>query len=192
MGKTVQEFKTQVSNYLSGPAGLTNDFQKLQRQVENTATAIIESCNKAVEGLKNLKRANKEEGAGSSAIGTRNSRSGWYHLDESGPEIVVHDGKPSSGRYTYLERGDQVLPASYSKNLWDIGSNPSEWFERQYSKFNRMDNSKVAYAGNNTVYSPSFTGDIVISNPVANSDDLARGLTHNLPASFMQAIGVRM
>ena len=192
MGKTVQEFKTQVSNYLSGPAGLTNDFQKLQRQVENTATAIIESCNKAVEGLKNLKRANKEEGAGSSAIGTRNSRSGWYHLDESGPEIVVHDGKPSSGRYTYLERGDQVLPASYSKNLWDIGSNPSEWFERQYSKFNRMDNSKVAYAGNSTVYSPSFTGDIIISNPVANSDDLARGLTQNLPASFMQAIGVRM
>lgn len=192
MGKTVEEFKTQVSNYLSGPAGLTNDFQKLQQQVENTATAIVESCNKAVEGLKDLKKAKKEEGAGSSAIGTRNSRSGWYHLDESGPEIVVHDGKPSSGRYTYLERGDQVLPASYSKNLWDMGSNPSEWFERQYSKFNRMDNSKVAYAGNSTVYSPSFTGDIVISNPVANSDDLARGLTQNLPASFMQAIGVRM
>lgn len=192
MGKTVEEFKTQVSNYLSGPAGLTNDFQKLQQQVENTATAIVESCNKAVEGLKDLKKAKKEEGTGSSAIGTRNSRSGWYHLDESGPEIVVHDGKPSSGRYTYLERGDQVLPASYSKNLWDMGSNPSEWFERQYSKFNRMDNSKVAYAGNSTVYSPSFTGDIVISNPVANSDDLARGLTQNLPASFMQAIGVRM
>lgn len=192
MGKTVEEFKTQVSNYLSGPAGLTNDFQKLQQQVENTATAIVESCNKAVEGLKDLKKAKKEEGTGSSAIGTRNSRSGWYHLDESGPEIVVHDGKPSSGRYTYLERGDQVLPASYSKNLWDMGSNPSEWFERQYSKFNRMDNSKVSYAGNSTVYSPSFTGDIVISNPVANSDDLARGLTQNLPASFMQAIGVRM
>lgn len=192
MGKTVEEFKTQVSNYLSGPAGLTNDFQKLQQQVENTATAIVESCNKAVEGLKDLKKAKKEEGAGSSAIGTRNSRSGWYHLDESGPEIVVHDGKPSSGRYTYLERGDQVLPASYSKNLWDMGSNPSEWFERQYSKFNRMDNSRVAYAGNSTVYSPSFTGDIVISNPVANSDDLARGLAQNLPASFMQAIGVRM
>ncbi len=192
MGKTVEEFKTQVSNYLSGPAGLTNDFQKLQQQVENTATAIVESCNKAVEGLKDLKKAKKEEGAGSSAIGTRNSRSGWYHLDESGPEIVVHDGKPSSGRYTYLERGDQVLPASYSKNLWDMGSNPSEWFERQYSKFNRMDNSKVAYAGNSTVYSPSFTGDIVISNPVANSDDLARGLTQNLPASFMQVMGVRM
>lgn len=193
MGKTVQEFSKQVSDYISGPAGLTNDFEKLQEQVQKTADAIVETCDKAVQSLKTMKESGKGSGAGSSAIGSRSiQRAGYYHIDESGPEIVVHDGKPGSGRYTYMERGGEILPASFSKNLWDIGSNPGEWFERQYSKFNRMDNSKAAYAGGSTVYSPTFTGDIVISNPIANSDDLARGLKQNLPASFMQAVGVRM
>ena len=193
MGKTVQEFSKQVSDYISGPAGLTNDFEKLQEQVQKTADAIVETCDKAVQSLKTMKESGKGSGAGSSAIGSRSiQRAGYYHIDESGPEIVVHDGKPGSGRYTYMERGGEILPASFSKNLWDIGSNPGEWFERQYSKFNRMDNSKATYAGGSTVYSPTFTGDIVISNPIANSDDLARGLKQNLPASFMQAVGVRM
>lgn len=193
MGKTVQEFSKQVGDYISGPAGLTNDFEKLQEQVQKTADAIVETCDKAVQSLKTMKESGKDSGAGSKAIGSRSiQRAGYYHIDESGSEIVVHDGKPGSGRYTYMERGGEILPASFSKNLWDIGSNPGEWFERQYSKFNRMDNSKAAYAGCSTVYSPTFTGDIVISNPIANSDDLARGLKQNLPASFMQAIGVRM
>lgn len=193
MGKTVQEFSKQVSDYISGPAGLTNDFEKLQEQVQKTADAIVETCDKAVQSLKTMKESGKGSGAGSSAIGSRSiQRAGYYHIDESGPEIVVHDGKPGSGRYTYMERGGEILPASFSKNLWDIGSNPGEWFERQYSKFNRMDNSKATYAGSSTVYSPTFTGDIVISNPIANSDDLARGLKQNLPTSFMQAVGVRM
>ena len=193
MGKTVQEFSKQVSDYISGPAGLTNDFEKLQEQIQKTADAIVETCDKAVQSLKTMKESGKGSGAGSSAIGSRSiQRAGYYHIDESGPEIVVHDGKPGSGRYTYMERGGEILPASFSKNLWDIGSNPGEWFERQYSKFNRMDNSKATYAGSSTVYSPTFTGDIVISNPIANSDDLARGLKQNLPASFMQAVGVRM
>ena len=37
----------------------------------------------------------------------------------------------------------------------------------------------------------SVKPDIVITNPVGNSDDLARGLKQNLPTSFMQALGVR-
>lgn len=192
MSQTVDLFAQNVTGSLDG---MGEGFDTLVQKIQKTAEEIEKTCKKATENIKkmNLEAKNAASGEGSNAIGSRNiSKSGYYHLDESGPEIVVHDGKPLSGRYTYLERGDQVLPASYSKNLWDMGSNPSEWFERQYSKFNRMDNSKVAYAGNSTVYSPSFTGDIVISNPVANSDDLARGLTQNLPASFMQAIGVRM
>lgn len=192
MSQTVDLFAQNVTGSLDG---MGEGFDTLVQKIQKAAKEIENTCKKATENIKkmNLEAKNAASGEGSNAIGSRNIRkSGYYHVDESGPEIVVHDGKPSSGRYTYLERGDQVLPASYSKNLWDMGSNPSEWFERQYSKFNRMDNTKVAYAGNSTVYSPSFTGDIVISNPVANSDDLARGLTQNLPASFMQAIGVRM
>ena len=191
MSASVETFSTSVSDTLGG---IGTEFDTLVEKVQTAAQKIEETCKSAVENLSKLKiEASKTKGEGSNAIGSRGIRkSGYYHVDESGPEIVVHDGKVGSGRYTYLERGDAVLPASFSKNLWDMGANPGEWFERQYSKFNRMDNSKAVYAGGTTVYSPSFTGDIVITNPVANSDDLARSLKQNLPASFMQAVGVRM
>ena len=175
-------------------------------QFQSTLTGAFGTCGGAVDSLigklnslaetaaqtiQKVAEAKRQAGQGSSAIGSRSiQKTGYYHVDESGQEIVVHDGKPSSGRYTYLERGDQVLPASYSKNLWDMGSNPSEWFEKQYSKFSRLD-TKAVYAGGTTIYSPAFSGDIVITNPVGNSDDLARGLKQNLPTSFMQALGVR-
>lgn len=188
MGKTVEEFANSAGTWIDN---LSGNFDSLAEHVRTAASDIVSACATAKQELENINKA--QAGAGSSAIGSRSiQRAGYYHIDESGPEIVVHDGKPGSGRYTYMERGGEILPASFSKNLWDMGSNPGEWFERQYSKFNRMDNSKATYAGSSTVYSPTFTGDIVISNPIANSDDLARGLKQNLPASFMQAIGVRM
>lgn len=188
MGKTVEEFANSAGTWIDN---LSGNFDSLAEHVKSAASDIVSACASAKQELENLNKA--QAGAGSSAIGSRSiQRAGYYHIDESGPEIVVHDGKPGSGRYTYMERGGEILPASFSKNLWDMGSNPGEWFERQYSKFNRMDNSKATYAGSSTVYSPTFTGDIVISNPIANSDDLARGLKQNLPASFMQAVGVRM
>lgn len=188
MGKTVEEFANSAGTWIDN---LSGNFDSLAEHVRTAASDIVSACATAKQELENINKA--QAGAGSNAIGSRSiQRAGYYHIDESGPEIVVHDGKPGSGRYTYMERGGEILPASFSKNLWDIGSNPGEWFERQYSKFNRMDNSKAVYAGGSTVYSPTFTGDIVISNPIANSDDLARGLKQNLPASFMQAIGVRM
>ena len=170
---------------------LTGAFETCGGSVDSLISKLNSLAETAAQTIQKVAEAKRQAGQGSSAIGSRSiQKTGYYHVDESGQEIVVHDGKPSSGRYTYLERGDQVLPASYSKNLWDMGSNPSEWFEKQYSKFSRLD-TKAVYAGGTTVYSPAFSGDIVITNPVGNSDDLARGLKQNLPTSFMQALGVR-
>lgn len=170
---------------------LTGAFGTCGGAVDSLISKLNSLAETAAQTIQKVAEAKRQAGQGSSAIGSRNiQKTGYYHVDESGQEIVVHDGKPSSGRYTYLERGDQVLPASYSKNLWDMGSNPSEWFEKQYSKFSRLD-TKAVYAGGTTIYSPAFSGDIVITNPVGNSDDLARGLKQNLPTSFMQALGVR-
>lgn len=170
---------------------LTGAFETCGGSVDSLISKLNSLAETAAQTIQKVAEAKRQAGQGSSAIGSRSiQKTGYYHVDESGQEIVVHDGKPSSGRYTYLERGDQVLPASYSKNLWDMGSNPSEWFEKQYSKFSRLD-TKAVYAGGTTIYSPAFSGDIVITNPVGNSDDLARGLKQNLPTSFMQALGVR-
>ena len=170
---------------------LTGAFGTCGGAVDSLISKLNSLAETAAQTIQKVAEAKRQAGQGSSAIGSRSiQKTGYYHVDESGQEIVVHDGKPSSGRYTYLERGDQVLPASYSKNLWDMGSNPSEWFEKQYSKFSRLD-TKAVYAGGTTIYSPAFSGDIVITNPVGNSDDLARGLKQNLPTSFMQALGVR-
>lgn len=154
---------------------------------------LAQAAANAIKAVANAKQAaaNASSGTEGHALGSQYiRRTGLAKVDEEGPEIVVRHGG-SNGRYTYLERGDSVIPASYSKNLWDLGANPAEWFERQYNKFNRMDTSKAVYTGGDVSYSISV-GDIVISNPIANSDDLARGLKQNLPASFMQAIGVRM
>ncbi len=154
---------------------------------------LAQAAADAIQAVANAKQAaaNATSGTEGHALGSQYiRRTGLAKVDEEGPEIVVRHGG-SNGRYTYLERGDSVIPASYSKNLWDMGANPAEWFERQYNKFNRMDTSKAVYTGGDVSYSISV-GDIVISNPIANSDDLARGLKQNLPASFMQAVGVRM
>ena len=170
---------------------LTGAFETCGGSVDSLISKLNKLAETAAQAIQKVADAKRQAGQGSSAIGSRSiQKTGYYHVDESGQEIVVHDGKPSSGRYTYLERGDQVLPASYSKNLWDMGSNPSEWFEKQYSKFSRLD-TKAVYAGGTTIYSPAFSGDIVITNPVGNSDDMARELKQNLPTSFMQALGVR-
>ena len=154
---------------------------------------LAQAAANAIKAVANAKQAaaNASSGTEGHALGSQYiRRTGLAKVDEEGKEIIVRQGD-SNGRYTYLERGDSVIPASYSKNLWDMGANPAEWFERQYNKFNRMDTSKAVYTGGDVSYSISV-GDIVISNPIANSDDLARGLKQNLPASFMQAIGVRM
>lgn len=188
MSQTVDLFSQNVTGTLNSLGG---NFDTLVQKVQKAAEQIEKTCRSAIENIKKMNQEANNAGSGTKhALGTRSVvKPGRSLVDEEGPELIVRQSK-SNGRYTYLERGDQVLPASYSKNLWDMGSNPSEWFEKQYSKFSRLD-TKAVYAGGTTVYSPAFSGDIVITNPVGNSDDLARELKQNLPTSFMQALGVR-
>lgn len=189
MSQTVDLFSQNVTGTLNSLGG---NFDTLVQKVQKAAEQIEKTCRSAIENIKKMNQEANNAGSGTKhhALGTRSVvKPGRSLVDEEGPELIVRQSK-SNGRYTYLERGDQVLPASYSKNLWDMGSNPSEWFEKQYSKFSRLD-TKAVYAGGTTIYSPAFSGDIVITNPVGNSDDLARGLKQNLPTSFMQALGVR-
>lgn len=188
MSQTVDLFSQNVTGTLNSLGG---NFDTLVQKVQKAAEQIEKTCRSAIENIKKMNQEANNAGSGRKhALGTRSVvKPGRSLVDEEGPELIVRQSK-SNGRYTYLERGDQVLPASYSKNLWDMGSNPSEWFEKQYSKFSRLD-TKAVYAGGTTIYSPAFSGDIVITNPVGNSDDLARGLKQNLPTSFMQALGVR-
>ena len=188
MSQTVDLFSQNVAGTLDSLGG---NFDTLVQKVQKAAEEIEKTCKSAIENIKKMNQEANNAGSGTKhALGTHGVvKSGRALVDEEGPELIVRQSQ-SNGRYTYLERGDQVLPASYSKNLWDMGSNPSEWFEKQYSKFSRLD-TKAVYAGGTTVYSPAFTGDIVITNPVGSSDELARGLKQNLPTSFMQALGVR-
>ena len=188
MSQTVDLFSQNVAGTLNSLGG---NFDTLVQKVQKAAEQIEKTCRSAIENIKKMNQEANNAGSGTKhALGTRSVvKPGRSLVDEEGPELIVRQSN-SNGRYTYLERGDQVLPASYSKNLWDMGSNPSEWFEKQYSKFSRLD-TKAVYAGGTTIYSPAFSGDIVITNPVGNSDDLARGLKQNLPTSFMQALGVR-
>lgn len=71
------------------------------------------------------------------ASGTRSvPESGFYNVDEgigskSGEELVFHNLQ--RGRMTYLEKGDSVVPADISKNLWELGSNPVQYMLEKIS-----------------------------------------------------------
>lgn len=57
------------------------------------------------------------------ASGTKEiKKSNFANVDEQGPEMLVR--KPDSGRYTYLETGDGVVPADITSKLFEMGGNP--------------------------------------------------------------------
>lgn len=107
-------------------------------------------------------------------------QSGRYNVDESGPELLVR--QPASGRYTYLETGDGVVPADITSRLFDMGGNPDRWFTEQMER-----NAGISNIQNRTVEGDKITiGDIYIQNPVGGVDDLAREINQRMPAMFKQ------
>lgn len=57
------------------------------------------------------------------ASGTKEiKKSNFANVDEQGPEMLVR--QPQSGRYTYLETGDGVVPADITSRLFEMGGNP--------------------------------------------------------------------
>lgn len=59
-------------------------------------------------------------------------KSAPYNVDEEGDEIIVR--KPQTGRMTYLEKGDGVIPANETENLMTIGKNPLKWLTENVGK----------------------------------------------------------
>lgn len=110
---------------------------------------------------------------------------GPYNVDEAGPEMLVR--QPASGRYTYLETGDGVVPADITSRLFEMGGNPDKWFSDQLAK-----NSSASMVQSRSSGGISLSiGDVNVNNPVGDSDALARELVNRLPNKVVQELNRR-
>lgn len=109
------------------------------------------------------------------------AHTGTYNVDEQGSELIVR--KPQSGRYTYLETGDGVVPADITSRLFEMGGNPNRWFQDQMAK-----NMKITESvGTNRSTTPSISiGDIYVQKPIGDVDTLAREINLKLPTAVIQ------
>lgn len=122
---------------------------------------------------------------GKRAVGDKSVKhSGMYNVDEQGPELLVR--QPASGRYTYLETGDGVVPADITSKLFEMGGNTDKWFADQLSKNGALNNIQ-----NKTIGDTISVGDIYIQNPVGDTDALAREIVRDLPIKLRQQQGRR-
>ena len=122
---------------------------------------------------------------GKRAVGDKGIKhSGVYNVDEQGPELLVR--QPESGRYTYLETGDGIVPADITSKLFEMGGNTDKWFANQLSK-----NSALNTIQNKTIGYTVSVGDIYIQNPVGDTDALAREIVRDLPIKLRQQQGRR-
>lgn len=122
---------------------------------------------------------------GKRAVGDNGVKhSGMYNVDEQGPELLVR--QPASGRYTYLETGDGVVPADITSKLFEMGGNTDKWFADQLSKNGALNNIQ-----NKTIGDTISVGDIYIQNPVGDTDALAREIVRDLPIKLRQQQGRR-
>ena len=120
------------------------------------------------------------------ASGTTNvPNDNLYNVDELGQEIIVR--KPQSGRYTYLETGDGVVPADITKRLFEMGGDPNKWIRKQLQE-NGILNAQISSGGNNTTIS---IGDIVIEQPVGDANSLAKQIKRDLPNMLIQELSKR-
>lgn len=114
------------------------------------------------------------------ASGTKEiKKSNFANVDEQGPEMLVR--QPQSGRYTYLETGDGVVPADITSRLFEMGGNPDAWFQKQMAKYGSQ---PIAQGGGGDV--TTSIGDIIITNPVGSSDALANEIKQKLPTKVAQ------
>lgn len=114
------------------------------------------------------------------ASGTKEiKKSNFANVDEQGSEMLVR--KPASGRYTYLETGDGVVPADITSRLFEMGGNPDAWFQKQMSKYGSQ---PIVQGGGGDV--TTSIGDIIITNPVGSSDALANEIKQKLPTKVAQ------
>ena len=115
----------------------------------------------------------------------RIKHSGTYNVDEVGPEMLVR--QPASGRYTYLETGDGVVPADITSRLFEMGGNPDKWFSDQLAKHGSASMVQSRSSGGISL----SIGDVNVNNPVGDSDALARELVNRLPNKVVQELNRR-
>lgn len=123
---------------------------------------------------------------GRHANGLKSSKTNHFaNVDERGSELIVR--KPASGRYTYLETGDGVVPADITSRLFEMGGNPDKWFSDQLAKHGSA--SMVQSRSSGGIF--LSIGDVNVNNPVGDSDALARELVNRLPNKVVQELNRR-
>lgn len=123
---------------------------------------------------------------GRHANGLKSSKTNHFaNVDERGSELIVR--QPTSGRYTYLETGDGVVPADITSRLFEMGGNPDKWFSDQLAKHSSASMVQSRDAGGISM----SIGDVNVNNPVGDSDALARELVNRLPNKVVQELNRR-
>lgn len=123
---------------------------------------------------------------GRHANGLKSSKTNHFaNVDERGSELIVR--KPASGRYTYLETGDGVVPADITSRLFEMGGNPDKWFSDQLAKHGSASMVQSRSSGGISL----SIGDVNVNNPVGDSDTLARELVNRLPNKVVQELNRR-
>ena len=123
---------------------------------------------------------------GRHANGLKSSKTNHFaNVDERGSELIVR--QPTSGRYTYLETGDGVVPADITSRLFEMGGNPDRWFSDQLAKHSSASMVQSRDAGGISL----SIGDVNVNNPVGDSDALARELVNRLPNKVVQELNRR-
>ena len=123
---------------------------------------------------------------GGHANGLKSSKTNHFaNVDERGSELIVR--KPASGRYTYLETGDGVVPADITSRLFEMGGNPDKWFSDQLAKHSSASMVQSRDTGGISL----SIGDVNVNNPVGDSDALARELVNRLPNKVVQELNRR-
>nr|DAV63272.1 MAG TPA: hypothetical protein [Caudoviricetes sp.] len=151
--------------------------------LQNAVHTVTHPISSVVESVKYLGNAAKDFFGGlfgKHASGLKSaSKNHLANVDELGPELLVR--KPQSGRYTYLETGDGVVPADITSKLFEMGGNPNKWFSEQMAKYGSQ--AITTKSTGNTSFS---TGNIVINKPVGNSEDLASEIKKNFSTRMAQ------
>ena len=175
------------TNFAENAKGIISSLNDVIRKLEELSEKAASAKFAAEEAAKLSVNTGSGNVVGSHAIGTRYvQKSGIHRVDEEGPEVILH--KPESGRYQYLERGGVVFPAYATKNLWEAGTQPGKYIDR-----NLQNMSKYVYpsapSNNETIY--QTIGDINIQQPVGDVNSLARAIQRDFPNVAMKELNKR-
>lgn len=169
-----------ITKYNTEDKSKNNFLQNAVHTVTHPISSVIEAGGKAIKYVGNAAKDFFGGLFGKHASGLKSaSKSHFANVDELGPELLVR--KPQSGRYTYLETGDGVVPADITSKLFEMGGNPNKWFSEQIAKYGSQ--AITTKSTGNTSFS---TGNIVINNPVGNSEDLASEIKKNFSTRMAQ------